>query len=222
MRHRLVGRLLHRHHVHAVDLHAGNAPRRAVLRQVARGGGALHAGAHAVFVVLDHVDHRQLHQRGEVEALERLALVRRALAEIRDGDTVVAAIPVAERKSGADADLCADDAVAAEEVLLLAEHVHRAALAARIAAGASGQLRHHAARVHAGRQHVAVVAVRGDHLVAVRQRHLHADDDGLLADIEVAETTDQAHAVELSRLLLEAADQQHVAIRLEQLLAVDR
>ena len=41
---------------------------------------------------------------------------------------------------------------------------------------------------------------------------LHADDDGFLADIEMAEAADQAHAVELAGSLLEAADQQHVAI----------
>ena len=59
---------------------------------------------------------------------------------------------------------------------------------------------------------MAVVAVGGDDLVALLLGHLHADDDGLLADIEVAETADEAHAVELSGLFLEAADQQHVAI----------
>ena len=41
---------------------------------------------------------------------------------------------------------------------------------------------------------------------------LHADDDGFLADIEVAEAADEAHAVHLAGLLLEAADQQHLAI----------
>ena len=48
------------------------------------------------------------------------------------------------------------------------------------------------------------------------ERRLHADDDGLLADIEMAEAADQAHAVELAGLLLEAADQQHVAIVVQQ------
>ena len=167
MRHRLLRRRLHRQHVHAIDLHAGNAPGRAVLRQVLRRGGALHRGAHAVFVVLDDVDHRQLHQRRQVEAFEHLALVGRAFAEIGQRDPVVAAIPVAEAQPGADADLRADDAVSAEEVLLLAEHVHRPALAVRVAGGAPGQLRHHAARVHAAGQHVAVVAIGGDDLVAL-------------------------------------------------------
>ena len=57
---------------------------------------------------------------------------------------------------------------------------------------------------------MAVVAIAGDDLVAVLDRHLHADDDGLLADIEVAEAADQPHAVHLAGALLEAADEQHL------------
>ena len=63
-----------------------------------------------------------------------------------------------------------------------------------------------------------MVAVAGDHAVARLQRVLDADRHGLLADIEVAEAADQAHAVELAGLLLEAADQQHLAVVAEQLL----
>ena len=43
-------------------------------------------------------------------------------------------------------------------------------------------------------------------------RHLHAGDHRLLADIEMAEAADIAHAVELPGLLLESADEQHQAI----------
>jgi hypothetical protein len=62
---------------------------------------------------------------------------------------------------------------------------------------------------------VTVVAIGGDDLVAVLLGHLHADDDRFLADVEVAEAADEAHAVELARLFLEAADQQHLAIGVE-------
>jgi hypothetical protein len=63
---------------------------------------------------------------------------------------------------------------------------------------------------------VAVIAVGGDDGVLVADIGLHADHDRFLADIEMAEAADQAHAVELARPLLEAADQQHVAVmRLE-------
>ena len=58
-----------------------------------------------------------------------------------------------------------------------------------------------------------VVAVSGYDLIALLQGHLHADHDGFLADIEMAEAADRAHAVELAGLFLEAADQQHVAQR---------
>ena len=124
-------------------------------------------------------------------------------------------------EAGADRHLRADDAVAAEEILLAAEHVHRAALAVRIAAAAPGQLGHHALGVHAAGQHVAVVAIGGDDRVALLERRLHADDDRLLPDIEVAEAADQPHAVHLPGALLEAPDQQHVAVIAQQLLGRD-
>ena len=65
---------------------------------------------------------------------------------------------------------------------------------------------------HVHRQHVAVVAIGGNHLVAFDQRHLHAGDDRFLADIEMAEAADEAHAVELAGLFLEAAYEEHAAI----------
>ncbi len=68
---------------------------------------------------------------------------------------------------------------------------------------------------------MAVVAVAGDDLVAVLRGHLDPDHHGLLADIEVAEAADQAHAVELAGLLLEAADQQHLAIGVQVLVAAE-
>ena len=43
------------------------------------------------------------------------------------------------------------------------------------------------------------------------------DRDRLLADIEMAEAADQAEAVELAGPLLEAADEQHLAVEFEQL-----
>ena len=58
---------------------------------------------------------------------------------------------------------------------------------------------------------MAVVAVSRYDLITLLQGHLHADDDRLLADIKVAKAADGAHAIELAGLLLEPADQQHVA-----------
>jgi hypothetical protein len=122
---------------------------------------------------------------------------------------------IGEGDAGAERRRGADDAVAAVELLLHGEHVHGAALPLGVAVAAAGQLGHDVFRVHAAAQHVAVIAIGGDHLVAVLDHRAHAGDDGFLAYIEMAEPADMAHAVELTRLLLEAADQQHGAIGVE-------
>jgi hypothetical protein len=65
-------------------------------------------------------------------------------------------------------------------------------------------------------QHVAVVAIAGDlGVLAFFRGHGDAGDDSFLADIKVAEAADQAHAIHLAGLLLEATDQQHLAIGFE-------
>ena len=67
-------------------------------------------------------------------------------------------------------------------------------------------------------EHVPVIAIAGDDAVlADGHRRLQPDSDRFLADVEVAEAADQPEAVELPRALLEAADEQHLAIELEQL-----
>jgi hypothetical protein len=66
---------------------------------------------------------------------------------------------------------------------------------------------------------VAVVAIAGDDTVlAGGHCRLQSNRDGLLADVKVAKAADEAEAVELARALLEAADHQHLAIEVEQLL----
>ncbi len=59
-----------------------------------------------------------------------------------------------------------------------------------VAGGAAGQFGHHRVGVHAGGQHVAVVAVAGDDLVALLEDGLHPHGDRFLADVEVAEAAD--------------------------------
>jgi hypothetical protein len=66
-----------------------------------------------------------------------------------------------------------------------------------------------------------MIAVSGDDLIARLDRHLHADDDRLLTDVEVAKTADQSHAVELPRLFLEPADEKHLAIGMKLLLLAE-
>ena len=84
-------------------------------------------------VVLDHEDARQLVQARHVEALVELAHVARAVAEKVDRDAVgrlvaedLTAVLDLEGGSQADRDPLADEGEAAEEAVLLGEHVHGA------------------------------------------------------------------------------------------------
>ena len=182
------------------------------------GGRALDARAHRIFVVLDRVDHRQVPQLGHVEGLVDLALVDRAVAEIGQAHPAVLGIFMLEREAGAERHLRADDAVPAVKAVVDAEHVHRPALAVGDARLAPRQLGHDHLGVDAVGEHVAMVAIAGDDAVlADRHRALEPDRDRFLADVEVAEAADQPEPVELPRPLLEAADEQHLAIELHHL-----
>ena len=97
--------------------------------------------------------------------------------------------------------------------------MHRPALALGDARLAPGQLGHDEARLDAVGKHVAVVAIAGDDAVlALLQRRLQPDGDSLLPNIEVAETAHETESVHLPGLLLEAADEQHLLVEMQQLL----
>ena len=94
--------------------------------------------------------------------------------------------------------------------------MHRAALALAEPALAARQLGHHALGVEPHDQHVTMVAVAGDlGILALFRGHGDAGHHSFLADIEVAEAADQAHAIHLAGLFLETPDQQHFPIGFE-------
>src|SRR5215471_4111028 len=210
--------LMYGENVHAVDLLTRDSICSAAMKQVGARRGAVYRRPHPVSIVLDHVNDRQLPQRSHVEALIDLPLIDRAVPEIGNRDSPICAIVMGKGEPGSDWHLRTDDAVATKEALLPAEHVHRAALAVRIAATTPGQLGHDTLGIHAASQHVSVIAIGRDDRVALPERCLHADDDRLLPDIEVAEAADQPHAVHLPSPLLETPDHQHVTVVSEQLL----
>ncbi len=75
-----------------------------------------------------------------------------------------------------------------------------------------GQFGHDATGAHAAGEHVTVVAIGGDDLITFHLRHLMPTTTSFLTDVEVTETTDEAHAIELAGLFFETADQQHFTI----------
>src|SRR5690606_14132124 len=139
-----IGSSLHRTDVHAVYLDARNIERKTALREISFSGGARNRCAHGIAVVLDDVDYRQLPQRCHVEAFVDLPLIGSPVAEIGQRYIVVVAVAIRKRQTGAERNLCTNDAVTAVKMLLFGEHVHGAALALGKAAAAPGQFGHDA------------------------------------------------------------------------------
>src|SRR4029079_14486966 len=129
----------HRAHVHAVHLVAGNVEGQPAARQIYFRRRARDRGAHGVTIVLDYVDHRQLPEFRHVETLIDLTLVSGAVAKIGNAEVFVSAVTIGEGQPRPERDLRTDNAVAAVEALLHAEHVHGAALASGIPMRAAGE-----------------------------------------------------------------------------------
>ena len=99
--------------------------------------------------------------------------------------------------------------------------MHGAALALGQAAAASGEFGHDGTGIEVHGQHVAVVTIAGDHLIAVLLGHLHTDNDSFLPDIQMTKSADEAHAVQLSGFFLESADQKHFTVSVEFIVLVE-
>ena len=144
------------------------------------------------------------------------ALVRGALAEEGDRDAPLAKQLAREPGADRERDARPDDGVGTEHAARGIRDVHRSALPAAQARLLGEQLGHHAVDVSPLGEAVAVAAVRGRDVVAIRQRRAHANRHGLLAERGVDEARDLAVAVELGDPRLERADQRHPGVELQQ------
>jgi hypothetical protein len=169
-----------------------------------------------VVVLADQYD-RQLPERGHVKRLEELSLVGGAVAVEVKRDGALLPVPLREGDAAPERHLRADDAVAAEEVGVPLVEVHGPALAPGAAVPAAHELGEGGDGVPAAREVRAVVAVGGDDGVGAGGGGLHADGDGLLAVVEVAEAPDELGLVERVRRDLEAPHERHVAEEGQQL-----
>jgi hypothetical protein len=66
-----------------------------------------------------------------------------------------------------------------------------------------------------------MVAIASYNLIAGLLGSLHTHHDSFLANVEMAETSNQTHAIKLASALFKAADQEHIAIIGERLVAID-
>jgi hypothetical protein len=94
-------------------------------------------------------------------------------------------------------------------MVFLIEEMHRASEATRTAGCLSEEFSHARVRTRATGKRVRVIAIRGDEVIIRSRRRNRATDDGFLADVEMAKSTDLLRLVLLAGALLETPNQQH-------------
>ena len=117
-----------------------------------------------------------------------------------------------QRCAGDHRQPAADDGVRAEVAPRDVIQVHRAAVAVRDALDLPVHLGHQRLRLRSARERVSVRAVRRREDVPVGHRARDAHGHRLLPDRHVEKAGQLARAELLLDLLLEAADQQHLAV----------
>jgi hypothetical protein len=124
-----------------------------------------------------------------------------------------------ERRAHRDRRSAADDAVGAEHSLIDVGDVHRAALALAKPFAAAPDFLHHAVKVTALGQAMAMAAMGRNDLVGRVQVLANAHGHGFLAAVEVSETGDLAGLYLAVQAFLEFPDHLHLAVGAQQRLA---
>jgi hypothetical protein len=96
-----------------------------------------------------------------------------------------------------------------EEIVVTVEHVHRTALALGTPTNASEHLGHAVFGVHATSQGMPVISVGGDDRIGVFGGGDASDCNGLLTDVDVAESADLAVLIGLHGSNFELTDEDH-------------
>ena len=206
-------------HVHAVDGFGGNPVARRLALDVGFRFRNRQRRSHGVEIVFAHEQHRQSPQRGQIQALVKLAFGDGAFAEEAGGDDVLAPHAIGERKSDRQRQTAADDGIAAIEIGGAVEQVHGAAAPAAAAFLLSVHLREHRRHRHAAHQRVPVLAIGGDDPVALFQHRDDADGDRFLAVVEMQKPADLLLRVEFGAFVLEPADADHLLQQIQHVLA---
>ena len=182
----------HFEYILPVYLSARHIVRRATLVDVVDGRCPLERRAHAVPVVLDDIDHRELPEPRHVERFVEGAGVHHRLTHEANDHLIGAAILDGEADPGRNGHVPAHNPVSAEEVGIAIEEVHRAPLPASHAIAATEQFGHDRARRYAAGQRLSVIAVGGDDVVIGAEHRNSTGAARLLPDVEVAEAADTA------------------------------
>lgn len=161
-------------------------------------------------IVVDDDHKRKRQPLCQVERFVDLPLVHRTRTESADGDPSIFAIAIGERHAGCQRNRGADNPMPTVEAARRRHEVERSRLAGAEATTAAQQFRHHRAGVAALREGMAVATVRGDDLIALRQRESATRHDGFPPDGKMTQAFNLAHREQLASPFVEATDEQHL------------
>ena len=117
-----------------------------------------------------------------------------------------------ETESQAQRSLARNDAVAAPEILVRSEEMHRAAFAFRATGLLAEHFRHAFVHAHAYGERVTVVSIGRDEMVVGAAERNGADGYRFLADVKMQKASHFAGAVIFQARLLETADANHLGV----------
>ena len=168
-------------------------------------------------IILADQNCRQIPKRSNVKRLKQLPLVSSTITIHCKRHILVLRVLLSKSQSTTEGDLSSDDAMTTVKSGLLEVEVHGSALAVGAAGAAAHELGEDLNKGTAAAEVRAVVAVGGDDAVFLCDGGVHADGDGLLAVVEVAEAADELGLVEAVGGDLHAAHDGHVAEEGEEL-----
>mmetsp|Transcript_20757 Transcript_20757/g.45197 ORF Transcript_20757/g.45197 Transcript_20757/m.45197 type:complete len:285 (-) Transcript_20757:260-1114(-) len=207
-------------YVHAVDAQPRDGVTHLVV--VADTGVTVDRGTHTVVVIFDAKDHGQIPKVAHVGRFPDLSLVGSAITVTGNGNihrlTGLGVVLVGKGQSGADWNLCSDNTVSTEKVVLLAVHVHRSTLSLGNTVCLSKELSDdlgHGSSPHE-RQHVATVG--GNPGVLLVQGRLDSGSNGFLSVVQVTKSTNVACLVFVVAGNFHAAHRVHGFENVDQLL----
>ena len=208
--------------VHTVELESRDVVTTSV--ELRGGRSTVNGGSHGVLVVLDDVDDGQVPDLGHVVSLVDLTLVGSSISHVGHGDGSSLGVLGGKGETSSDGDLGSDDTVSSVEVLGDVVHVHRTSLTLGGTGLTTSKLSKDflGSSSSAARNQEGVLTVGGDHVILGGQSGFKSSRDGLLSVVQVQESTDLLLLVHTIRSDLHTANQGHLAVVAEQLIAGSR
>src|SRR5499427_3800178 len=175
-----------------------------------------------VLIVLTDVNHRQFPEGSHVHAFVKQSLPERTLAKEADCYLIGTAHLRRHRRPGGDSRAAADDSVGSEIPGVLIGNMHGTTFPAAISRFLAEKLGEHLIYRRALSKTMSMTAVGTGYIVIAPQRFADTYGNRLLSDVEMSEPGHLGAKIELIDLFFEKPDLEHLAVKMQSLVAVKR